>query len=615
MKKLAELSVLGALSLATSLALVACGGGEGSVAEGTSATASAGNPVTDASGLAGVAGVAGVASTSPTSVLPSSTASAPAGSTAVDAAGAQPASVAAPIAAGPVANTPSIAAANSTAAPDNSVIFVEPTQLTVPEYLARRNTGVITATDPFPDAAAMAALAAANRKLAVAQLAADMAINSNYSSFAINAVVVPPLTYALLRDLTAASSGDTLTQIKNSGFDTAPVQYVATLQTSRVTHQLWADRGRRFRTGFFQSTDTLGPWPRLKAWQAAETDFASGSFTTDFALTKGLAAASDKLSPANLPGPTRNIRAVVANSVSEQANWGAVTPFEGVFDRGITKHDLVRLPLLRVTAGVKRFAGADFTADVLPMADGLQLMTLRPQVGKLQDFSKTRLEAALAEAVQGLLGSGATPAAGEMMLPKVDIDLPMDSKAALSRAGITLPFDEVNANFRSLDGLGGIYAVPAFSGASLKVGNDGLTLKAADAMAFTFSPSNVFGPTFSSGSQIPGFSSLTFDLFTCLWPKADMRSFFMVILDSRGWVVSIAAIEAPPGTTVQPVRASFNPWIGVPEMVVNGDLTGTYPLIVIAASGQTVVDVIGQSSQFGFVPKDLVTYSHQTCAQ
>lgn len=498
----------------------------------------------------------------------------------------------------------------------------------MPEYVARRNTGVITATDPFPDAAAMAALAAANRKMAVTQLAAEMDRAPSFASYTttyspINAVAVPALTYALLRDLTAASSGDTLAQINSSGFDIAPVQYVGTMQTSRVTHQFWAGRGQRFRTGYFQSTDTLGPWSRLKAWSAAETDFAGGGFTTDFASINGLSDASASLSPANLAGPTANIRAVVANSVTEKASWAAVTPFDGVFDRGHTLHDLVRLPMVRVTAGVKRFAGTDFTADVLPMPDGLQLITLRPQAGNLQDYRKARLSGALEEAIQGLLGAGAKPGAGEMLLPKVDIDLGIDTKAPIYRAGIGLPFDEVNANLRSLDGLGGTYAVPVFSGASLSVSNDGLTLKAADATAFMFSPKNIFGPGYTSGGSVLtlvnlGPYSVSFDLFTCTWPKPDMRSFFLVILDSKRWVVSLAAIEAPPGTDVVPTRTSYNPWVNVPEMVLTGDMRGTYTANSMSSSVSAVpqVDVLGQTTAFGFQPnRNLYTYAHETCLQ
>ncbi len=79
-----------------------------------------------------------------------------------------------------------------------------------------------------------------------------------------------------------------------------------------------------------------------------------------------------------LLGSTNNIRLVTANSVTEKASWAAVTPFDGIFDGGKNKRDLLQMPMVMVTAGVKRFTGSDFMADVLPMAGGLQLSSLRP---------------------------------------------------------------------------------------------------------------------------------------------------------------------------------------------------------------------------------------------
>jgi len=95
-------------------------------------------------------------------------------------------------------------------------------------------------------------------------------------------------------------------------------------------------------------------------------------------------------------------------------------PFDGIFERGT--HDLVRLPLVRLTAGVTRHLVSDFTADVLVRGD-LSLMVLRPSTGTLTDFATSRLETALAETVLALLPNAVALIAGELLLPQVDIAL------------------------------------------------------------------------------------------------------------------------------------------------------------------------------------------------
>lgn len=628
--------------VATSALLVGCGGGGSDVAPTAAPSAAApaiqlaASPSenTATPSIATAVAPASEAVASATVADPVATAASPAGGSSTVVGTASPVSPpASPLASSPPsASAAVIAPAASTAtatAPAVAVAaVVPPSELTVTEYKASRNPSAVVATDPLPSAAALATLAAANRRMAVAQLSAQLTPGSSG-----NPAVVPPLTYSAFRTLTAASRGDTLAQLKSSGFDTAPVQYVAALQTNRVTSQLWADLGRRFTPEFLAATDTTGPWPRLAAWSASETSFADGRFASDATLISALAQVDPSLNPGALPGPTNNIRLVTANTVTEKASWAAVTPFDGIFDGGKNKHDLLQMPMVKVTAGVKRFAGTDFTADAMPMAGGLQLISLRPNASALttplSTYSSTRLEAALSEAIQGLLAVGAKPVAGEMILPKVDINLEIDPKGPLVRAGISLPFDEVNANFRNLDNQGGVYARPVFSSASLRVGNDGLTVKAADATAFTFSPLNIFGPTTDgviSTMVDLGFGGInaTFGLFTCTWPTPDLRTFFLVVLDAQGGVVSIAAIQTPPGNEVKPTRTAYNPWAAnLDNWTFPGDMKGVYPitrgLIFQGQAGSPalppLVDVANQAGQFGFVENPLYTYSHQTCVK
>lgn len=513
-----------------------------------------------------------------------------------------------------------------------------PDFVTLPQYKALRETVVTVMGGEVPSASEQTALLAANYATVAEQLSPSL------STPGANAVVVPPLTELLARTLGAAASGETLAQIK-SKYDIAPAPYVAALQTHAVTSQLWADQGRRFRTGFLAATDTLGPFARLSGWAGAETGFASGAFATDPAIAASFTALYPWLTVGHLPTPSKEIRLVAVNQVVARADWATLTPFDGVFDRALNPNDLLSMPMLRVNTGVKRFNGSDFTADFLPMANGQHLLSLRPHNGTLASFAAGRLPAALAQAMQGALAVGATPTPGEMVLPQQEIGLIFDAKAPLVAKGVTLPFDEVNANFRNLDGAGGVYAHSVFSTAGLQVGVDGLSMKATDVTAFLFSKKNVFGETFGSAALTVNFGGgnfltnyVSFKLYTCSWPTPNLRSYYLAVVDAKRWVVSLAAIQAPEGTQVTPGKTAYNPWPNDPRWSINAALQGTIPASTSATSsnlfflkiatatlqGQpepaappsvpvpTYWDVVAEAAQYGFVLSDGV-YTHASC--
>lgn len=425
-----------------------------------------------------------------------------------------------------------------------------PDSVTIPEYKTLRATVTSVTGGVVPDATVQAALAADNHHLAVTQLNAVLVAQSGADGQTANPVVVPPLTYAVLRSLGAAASGASLDEISAS-FKLSASMFEAALQTDRIISEWWADRGRRFRTGFLAANDALGLWTRWADWSAAETGFADGSASGDAALTQSFAAASPDLSLNNFSALT-DIRLLATHSLAATGVWGAVTPFDGIFERS-GPQDLLRLPLLRLTTGVRRHSGADFNVDMLAIGElgGLRLMNLRPTTGTLTDFTAARLEPALAEAIQALAAGAGTPIAGEMVLPAMDITLPLQADASLRRAGVNLVYDEVNANLKNLDGVGGTYVQSASPAARLRIAADGLALRAAHAMAFTFSPLNIHGPNYSSGVDS---STSSFHAYpdSCSWPSVDLRSFFLVLLDSHNRVVSLLAMQSPPGVEVAP---------------------------------------------------------------
>lgn len=443
-----------------------------------------------------------------------------------------------------------------------------PEFVTVPEYQALRAEAVVVTGGDVLTAQEASALLADNQHLAASQLNAQLRLST--STYGGNQAVAPPLTYAVVRTLGAAAKGDSLAQITRA-FNLIPTPFVAAQQTSRVTSQFWADKGHQFHTTFMVAEDTLGPFARLVNWLASEFGFASGVAVSDAALAAALVDSTPynpNSSSSSGIGDLTKVRLLASHSIRPSANWPAVTAFDGVF-QGDGANNYLRLPMVRVAQGVTQYSGADFTAQMLKDGD-LRVMTIRPSAATLTEFANGRLESALAEATQTLLGTGATPASGDMLLPQVDMQLRVEANGPVDNAGVSLVYDEVNANLQGLD-VGGIYVKMARPWASLKIAGDGLTLQAAHSLAFVFSPRNIFG---SLGSGGVVFSVTAVPNQTCVWPVLvpDLRPFFLVILDGRGWVVSMAAIQAPPGVQVQPV---CTPNFVVVNPIVPGTVTPT----------------------------------------
>jgi hypothetical protein len=156
------------------------------------------------------------------------------------------------------------------------------------------------------------------------------------------------------------------------------------------------------------------------------------------------------------------------------------------------------------------------------------------------------------------LPGAAITSPGEMVLPKVTTELPFVADAPLKRAGISLAYDEVNANLRNLDGLGGTYAITSSTGSTLSIADGGLRIGAKQSLVYLFSRKNVFGPTgdtygsnVSSSVTFPGDAQLLCN-GTLVWPSPDLRSFYLLLMDARGWVVSLAGIHILEGDAVEP---------------------------------------------------------------
>lgn len=433
------------------------------------------------------------------------------------------------------------AAAASAEAAAAAASLASASSLTVAQYQAQRSTaaGTGTGTATPADATQQAKLRSADQALAVAQWQTDFAGS--------NPVVLPPLVYASARALAAAAQGDTLAQLDTllaGRISLAPDATTAAWQTGQVASAGWAAQGFKLARSFLRAVDSSDG--RLAAWSLADAAFAAGSASSDAALTQALAAQGLALTDF---AATNNLRLLLTHALKLSGGWPAGYTFDGLFEVG--PQDLLALPLLRVRTGVKRLAGTDYTADLLA-AGPLRVLALRPTAGTLHAFATTRLAPALAAAVQTLVMDGAGTA-GELLLPLGPLALDAAVDAPIQRAGVTLAFDEVNANLRGLDELGGTYAQVKSAPARLVVSADGLALSAAHGLGLTYSVRNVnsgYGVivTNSGGSVAFPVSGPC----TPVWPVADLRSFFLAVLDSRGALLALVAVQHPSGTAFVP---------------------------------------------------------------
>ena len=419
---------------------------------------------------------------------------------------------------------------------DTGALVTPASTVTVAQYQVLRNASV-EGSAVAPDASQQTALRADDIALAVSDMRQQLVGDGNL-------VVLPPLNHASLRALGAAARGDSLAQL-TAHFDLAPTPVAAAWQTGAVVSAGWVAQGFKLTKTFLAATDSSAG--RLAGWSLAESGFADGSNYADASLN--LAVSNTGVSLRR----DAYTRLALLHSLSLSAAWSGATAFDGIFERSV--HDQFSVSLLRLTAGVTRITGTDYVADLLAAGD-LRLLSLRPTADSLTAFAAGRLAPAMAEAVQTLLAAGGG-AAGEMLLPAGGLSLYTSVDAAINRAGATQVFDEVFANLRGLDEAGGTYAVASAPPAHLSIAAGGLDLNAAHGLSFVFSPSNVNGSVSHGG--VFSWVNFPFTGTICVvgtaptWPVADLRSLFLVLLDRRGAVLALTAIQTPEGTAYVPI--------------------------------------------------------------
>lgn len=407
-----------------------------------------------------------------------------------------------------------------------------PALQTLPEYLVHRARPSTTPGLPAPSAAELASIADVSRARAVAQMGSALAPRGN-------AMVVPPLSFAYANVLTSAARGATLAQVL-ARYPAELGPWAAAAQTQGVQRRLWAPRGTGFLPAFLAASDVAGGTaaPSLAGWAAAEV-----ADWSDLSYGPGLIALNGGLPAAGTPGSLT--RLVVADALTDALDWPAASTFDGTYatERGGTR---LRLPMLRINTGVKRLLLPDFVIDAVTVGQRT-LLKLEPREGLLYQAGGEKLNAALAQAMQALIGPGRSSLAdASLVLPVLTMKLPGQSA---SDVGLPLAFDEINADLRGFDG-GGSYLKAGNAETQLTLAASGLSISAAHKMEFVFSAKNVFVPTYGcSGSVQVIFNYGGSGVFqigqttpACPQPESDLRSFFLAVLDAQKRVISLSGL-------------------------------------------------------------------------
>lgn len=416
--------------------------------------------------------------------------------------------------------------------------------MTMQDYVAYRAqisgpTGGVLPTD-----AEVRAELLANQQQAVADLVDAQGQGSNVAA-------LPALADAALHVLRPAAQGETLAQMPLEPAN----DWMQTWRTRSLRTSVWSDQGHSVQRNFLASTDSLGaPWPRLTGWTGAEAGFSAGTAASDSALASSLAAIHPELNIGRLSELDR-VKLALTHSLNQRVALAGAAAGTGVMQLGLDTNGKplqIQLPVVRSTQGVTGFQGSDYDAQVL--ADGslrlLKITPTSPAVAAAAFASQGRLASALAESVRALVAPGGGGSAAEMVLPSGAWRLGADTRAALTRQGVTRAFDKSLAELPGVDGTVQMYLQLASTTVRLNIDTSAVGWQGAQLLGFTRN-AQAAG---SGGSVFERADLPTSQLYPdgCVWPTPDLRPFFLALVDPDGRVLALGVFAVLSGDAVIP---------------------------------------------------------------
>lgn len=365
-----------------------------------------------------------------------------------------------------------------------------------------------------PEVALRAALA-----LALPQLQPTSSTMDGPVLYASTGIVLPALQAARIDVLRAAAAGDTLAEV------TAALPAEASGDVTRalldgVSRHLWAPASALFNRSFLASIDTGGsavePWRATEVvdWPAGVTGLAGFGSVTDLKLSADTRLVIGQRFEANAP-----------------ANGHAVE-FEGVGVRSPNRWYTAPMVALEGPGGTLR--SDDYVATATWVGDHLWV-SLRPPGDQplYYGLPPATLNAALLAVWSAYPAPEGMTSQSAQVWPRVTMTLENRSRLP---AGIVLPYDKVHANLSGLDG-GGTFLTETIREGSLAIDTAGLRAAGAQAMAFTFSPDNLYG----LGSVS---TNVTADWWMPDCPRAvaDWRGAYLALIDRAGRLLLVASL-------------------------------------------------------------------------
>ena len=301
------------------------------------------------------------------------------------------------------------------------------------------------------------------------------------------------------------------------------------------------------------------------SWLATETDFSDPSMTSVASTAKNDALYNSGLNPFIFNNATH---LMVIDSIKQNFEWTAAPVFNGqFFNENGSSYDV---PMIRLSEGVFKYIESGFEANYTTINEGgLTIITITPNSGTLKSFvAGDNLDSAIKNSINAALGK--TPnnlTAGNIVLPAVSLSAPIEINKLILTHTENQAYNQYIANLKGLDGIGGTFVSLSQQKSSLVITETGLALKSAYAAEFVFSPMNFNGPVNSgtinsgSGPVITNSGSGGFMMThstglrdienTKCSPTPDLRSMFLVVVDSTQALLSVTAMLKPGGNLIQ----------------------------------------------------------------
>jgi serpin B len=245
----------------------------------------------------------------------------------------------------------------------------------------------------------------------------------------------------------------------------------------RVANRLWANQGYPIRPDFLAITrDSYGA-------ELAAVDFAHQPEVARRQINAWVERRTeDRIRDLLPPGIVDELtRLVLTNAVYFKGDWAESFPKSATHeaDFHVTSDKTTRVPMMTRTGDHRHWAGDGLQVLELPYAgDQLSMVVILPD----QADGLTDLENRLNTSNLDRWLNGSRPRPVQVFLPRFKLETSFELKDTLRSLGLTLPFDQVKANFSGITSHEDLYISAIVHKAFVDVNEEGTEAAAATAV-------------------------------------------------------------------------------------------------------------------------------------